>query len=85
MAAVENDALNIFRRLLETNNPAEFTAKFTGENREVLPFIFEIDKFVKVNGLTDTGVRFRRIFNTLDTHFQNLFIEDQANDAELTV
>ena len=85
MAADGVDMLNIFRRLLETSNPAEFTAKFTGQNRDVLPFIFEIDKFAKVNGLTDEGVKFRRIFNTIDIHFQNLFMEDQDENAELTV
>ena len=77
--------LNVFQRLLETNNPAEFTAKFSGQNRDVLPFIFEIDKFVKVNGLTDEAIKFRRIFNTLDGHFQNLFMEDQDRNANLTI
>ena len=62
---------NIFRRLLETNNPAEFTAKFTGQNRDVLPFMFEIDKFRQSQWMTDEGVKFRRIFNTTDTHYQN--------------
>ena len=79
------ELLSIFSRLLETNNPAEFTEKFTGKNREVLPFIFSIDKFVKINGLEDTNVRFRRIFNTMDPHFQDLFIEDQDENAELTI
>jgi len=79
------DVLNIFSRLLETNNPAKFTAKFTGQNREVLPFIFNIDKFIRINGLTDKNVQFRRIFNTMDSHFQDLFIEDQDYDEELTV
>jgi len=79
------DILNVFRRLLETNNKAEFTAKFSGNHRDVIPFIFEIDKFLKVNGLSDPGIRFRRIFNTLDLHYQNLFMEDQQNDAALTV
>ena len=77
--------LNVFQRLLETSNPAEFTAKFSGQNRDVLPFIFEIDKFVKVNGLTDEAIKFRRIFNTLDGHFQNLFMEDQDRNANLTI
>ena len=77
--------LNVFQRLLETNDPAEFTAKFSGQNRDVLPFIFEIDKFVKVNGLTDEAIKFRRIFNTLDGHFQNLFMEDQDRNVNLTI
>ena len=85
MARRDNEVYNIFRRLLETNNPAKFEAKFTGNHRDVLPFIFEIDKFVKVNGLSDVGIRFRRVFNTLDLHYQNLFMEDQARDAELTI
>ena len=79
------NVLSIFTRLLETNNPAKFTAKFTGKNREVLPLIFSIDKFVRINGLQDTNVKFRRIFNTMDPHFQDLFIEDQEQNAELTV
>ena len=79
------DVVDIFKRLLQTNNQAQFTAKFTGQNREVLPFVFEMDKFVKVNGLTDPGIKFRRIFNTLESHYQNLFIEDQAADATFTV
>ena len=85
MAAGQNKMEKLFTRLLETNNPAEFKAKFTGENREVLPFVFEIDKFCKINRLDDEGIKFQRIFNTLETHFQNLFIEDQADDAELTI
>ena len=66
-----NDQIvRIFTRLLETNNTVEFKPKFTGQNRDVLPYIFEIDKFLKVNGLTDTNIRFRRIFNTVDSHYQ---------------
>ena len=76
---------DLFVRLLQTNNPVPFKAKFTGENREVLPFIFEIDKYVKINGLTDKGIQFRRVFNALEIHYQNLFMEDQDANAELTV
>ena len=82
---MDAQVLNVFQRLLETNNPAQFRAKFSGQNREVLPFTFEIDKFIKVNGLTDENLKFRRIFNTLDGHFQNLFIEDQDRNAAFTV
>ena len=82
---MDGQIVNIFQRLLETNNTAQFTAKFTGKNIEVLPFTFEIDKFIKINGLTDENLKFRRIFNTLDVHFQNLFIEDQDENDDLTV
>ena len=81
MAARGVDMRDIFVRLLQTNNPAQFTAKFSGQNREVLPYIFEIDNFVKINNLTDEGVKFQRIFNTLDSHFQSLYMEDQRQRA----
>ena len=82
---VSQQVANVFQRLLEINNPAQFRAKFNGQNRETLPFIFSIDKFTRINGIQDPDVLFQRIFNTLDGHYQDLFIEDHTAEEALDI
>ncbi len=56
----------VLNRTLEMSNTSKFTRVFKRTNSDTLLFIFEAHRYLKVNGFTDEGIKFARIYNTLD-------------------
>eukprot|EP01083_Nonionella_stella_P224832 799941_1 len=81
----DKNSNDFFRRMLDINNTAQFTAKFTGNHKDTLRYIFEMNKFCLVNGIRDESVQFQRIFNSMPLHFQNRFMIRYETNKQLTV
>ena len=76
----------IMARMLEMQNPAKFTRKFTGNRRDTFPYIFAMKRFLKINMFNDEGIKFQKIFNSIPEHFQNQFMTKYGdNDNNLNV
>ena len=75
----------IMDRMIQSNNKAEFKKKFSGNYRDTLPYIFAMDKFLKVQDIRDDTIKFRKIFNSIDEGYQDLYIGEQPEDAKLTI
>lgn len=76
---------SLLTRLLETNNKAEFTHKFTADRRKILPYIFAMDTFIRIQNITDQTIAFRRIIKSLDNGHRDLFMSDHIDEDQLTV
>ena len=67
--------------LLERQNNAIFTEKFTGQPQDTLPWIFAANRFLRINAFQNKLIQFQRIFQSLDPYYQNRFMMDK-NEAE---
>ena len=75
----------LLKQLLETENKVEFKRKFTANRRDTLPYIFEIDTFLRIQNIKDESIAFRKIITSLDAGHRDLFMSDHANEDELTI
>ena len=69
-------------RLLELQNTAKFTQKFTGKPQDTLPWIFAVNKFLRINRFQSKLVQFQRIFNSMDSYYQNRFMMDKNEEDD---
>ena len=67
---------------LESQNPATFTIEFIGKAQKTLPWIFAANKSLRINAFSSPVIRFQRIFNSMDTHYQNQFMMSIPNDKD---
>ena len=73
-------ALNALTQHIKTltriQNPKPFTTKFTGDHAETLKWCHDVDMYLDTNLLEDDYLTFRRIFPSLPSGVQTLYMQD---------
>ena len=60
-------------------NIAEFTSKFNGENKHVIRFIFDIQRYEQITDFQNPHTLFTNIYNKLPAWIQYKFAQDRTN------
>ena len=70
----------LLRHMADTNaNIAEFKSKFNGENRDVIRFVFDIQRYEAITDFQSPNALFNNIYNVLPPWIQQKFVEDKTN------
>ena len=63
-------------KLIECTNKEEFKYPFTGCNHDTLPWIFEVEKYFRINRYVSPEIKFNRIINSMHISYQNRYFID---------
>lgn len=69
----------------EAADPCQMDKKFHGDCRQTLPFLYAIDNFIKVNGITDAKIQFKKVSKALDAAILSQYFDHHGNVNEYTV
>ena len=63
-------------------NIAEFTSNFNGENKHVIRFIFDIQRYEQITNFQNPDTLFTNIYNKLPPWIQHKFAQDKVNTID---
>lgn len=66
-------------KTIQLRNDKDIKYHFTGNSRQTLPYLINIENFILNNNLTDTDVIYSKIYNSLSMQVQNLFTMNESD------